>query len=206
MCLGDPDQQNYIDAKLALLLQLCQTREGAKNVLHANLFRAIEQSGLFSVDPELQVDSTDSKAMERHYDLLVKVARIIGAAIVSRGSHNVVQGRRFLTEHRMLVMHVLKRSAGIGAGTGKTDTLLYERVSDLAEAFMVVITATGFLEVSLCYVLLALHSLKEESLLILVTLSTARGRWFTRGQETGADVVPLRIMGMTSRKAIRGPG
>ncbi|KAI0902476.1 nucleoporin Nup186/Nup192/Nup205 [Annulohypoxylon nitens] len=143
---GDPDQQNYIDAKLALLLQLCQTREGAKNVLHANLFRAIEQSGLFSVDPELQVDSTDSKAMERHYDLLVKVARIIGAAIVSRGSHNVVQGRRFLTEHRMLVMHVLKRSAGIGAGTGKTDTLLYERVSDLAEAFMVVITATGFLE------------------------------------------------------------
>ncbi|KAI1457229.1 nucleoporin Nup186/Nup192/Nup205 [Annulohypoxylon moriforme] len=143
---GDPDQQNYIDAKLALLLQLCQTREGAKNVLHANLFRAIEQSGLFSVDPELQVDSSNSKALVRHYDLLVKVARIIGAAIVSRGSHNVLQGRRFLTEHRMLVMHVLKRSAGIGAGAGKTDALLYERVSDLAEAFMVVITATGFLE------------------------------------------------------------
>ncbi|KAI0887191.1 nucleoporin Nup186/Nup192/Nup205 [Annulohypoxylon maeteangense] len=143
---GDSDQQNYIDAKLALLLQLCQTREGAKNVLHANLFRAIEQSGLFSVDPELQVDSADSRALERHYDLLVKVARIIGAAIVSRGSHNVLQGRRFLTEHRMLVMHVLKRSAGIGAGAGKTDTLLSERVSDLAEAFMVVITATGFLE------------------------------------------------------------
>ncbi|KAI1212421.1 nucleoporin Nup186/Nup192/Nup205 [Annulohypoxylon truncatum] len=143
---GDPDQQNYIDAKLALLLQLCQTREGAKNVLHANLFRAIEQSGLFSVDPELQVNSSDSKALERHYDLLVKVARIIGAAIVSRGSHNVLQGRRFLTEHRMLVMHVLKRSAGIGAGVGKTEELLSERVSDLAEAFMVVITATGFLE------------------------------------------------------------
>ncbi|KAI2462908.1 nucleoporin Nup186/Nup192/Nup205 [Annulohypoxylon bovei var. microspora] len=143
---GDPDQQNCLDAKLALLLQLCQTREGAKNVLHANLFRAIEQSGLFSVDPELQVDSSDSKALERHYALLVKVARIIGAAIVSRGSHNVLQGRRFLTEHRMLVMHVLKRSAGIGAGAGKTDALLSERVSDLAEAFMVVITATGFLE------------------------------------------------------------
>ncbi|KAI0841595.1 nucleoporin Nup186/Nup192/Nup205 [Hypoxylon sp. FL0890] len=143
---GDPDQQNYLNAKLALLLQVCQTRVGAKNVLHANLFRAIEQSGLFSVDPELQVDSSDSRALERHYTLLVKVARIIGAAIVSRGSHNVLQGRRFLTEHRMLVMHVLKRSAGIGAGVGKTDAILSERISELAEAFMVLITATGFIE------------------------------------------------------------
>ncbi|OTA80434.1 hypothetical protein M434DRAFT_401761 [Hypoxylon sp. CO27-5] len=143
---GDPDQQNYLNAKLALLLQLCQTREGAKNVLHANLFRAIEQSGLFSVDPELQVDSSDTNALEKHYTLLVKVARIIGAAIVSRGSHNVLQGRRFLTEHRMLVMHVLKRSAGIGFSGGKTDALLSERVSELAEAFMVLITATGFIE------------------------------------------------------------
>ncbi|KAI5863075.1 nucleoporin Nup186/Nup192/Nup205 [Durotheca rogersii] len=142
---GGSDQQHYLNAKLALLLQLCQTREGAKNVLHANLFRTVEQSGLFSVDPELQVDSSDSKALERHYTLLVKVARIIGAAIVSRGSHNVLQGRRFLTEHRMLVMHVLKRSAGIGAG-GKADEALSERVGELAEAFMVVITATGFLE------------------------------------------------------------
>ncbi|KAI1417662.1 nucleoporin Nup186/Nup192/Nup205 [Hypoxylon sp. FL1857] len=143
---GDPDQENYLNAKLALLLQLCQTRVGAKNVLHANLFRAIEQSGLFSVDPELQVDSSDTRALERHYTLLVKVARIVGAAIVSRGSHNVLQGRRFLTEHRMLVMHVLKRSAGIGAGGGKADELLSERVSELAEAFMVLITATGFIE------------------------------------------------------------
>ncbi|KAL7626804.1 hypothetical protein AAE478_003578 [Parahypoxylon ruwenzoriense] len=143
---GDSGQQHYLNAKLALLLQLCQTREGAKDVLHANLFRAVEQSGLFSVDPELQVNPSDSKALERHYTLLVKVARIIGAAIVSRGSHNVLQGRRFLTEHRMLVMHVLKRSAGIGAGGGQVDESLSERVDELAEAFMLVITATGFLE------------------------------------------------------------
>ena len=146
--LGNPQQQHYHDAKLALLLQLCQTREGAKNVLHASLFRTIEQSGLFSVDPELQADTTDPKALEKHYALLVKAARIIGAAIVSRGSHNVLQGRRFLTEHRMLVMHVLKRSAGIAGGGGKLDSALLERIDDLAEAFMILITATGFLEVS----------------------------------------------------------
>ena len=52
--IGSAEQQNCQDAKLALLLQLCQTRAGAKYVLHANLFRAIELSGLFAADPELQ--------------------------------------------------------------------------------------------------------------------------------------------------------
>jgi nuclear pore complex protein Nup205 len=47
----------------------------------------------------------------------------------------------------MLVMHVLKRSAGIGAGTGKMEAVLGGRIQELAEAFMVIIMATGFLEV-----------------------------------------------------------
>ncbi|GAW24327.1 hypothetical protein ANO14919_139110 [Xylariales sp. No.14919] len=143
---ADPDHQSYLDAKLVLLLQLCQTRHGAKYVLHANIFRTIDQSGLFTVDPELHVEPSNPKALERHYVLLVKVARIIGVAIVSLGSHNIMQGRRFLGDHRMLVMHVLKRSAGIGTGVGKMDAMLAERIGDLAEAFMVMITATGFLE------------------------------------------------------------
>ncbi|KAI1437715.1 nucleoporin Nup186/Nup192/Nup205 [Xylaria sp. CBS 124048] len=143
---GNSEYQNYLDAKLALLLQLCQTREGAKHVLHANIFRTIEQSKLFAVDPELQVESTDSRALEQHYLLLVKVARILSVALVSRGSHNILQGRRFLTEHRMLVMHVLKLSAGVGAGASHMDPVLSRRVHDLAEAIMVMIMATGFLE------------------------------------------------------------
>lgn len=140
---GSAAQKMAQDAKLALLLQLCQTREGAKFVLHANLFRAIELSGLFAADPELQVDPANTAALTQHYALLVKVARVVGAAVVSRGSHNVQQGRRFLTEHRMLVMHVLKRSAGIGAATSQ---LLDEMVEELAEAFMVLMVATDFLE------------------------------------------------------------
>ncbi len=52
---GSVEQRQYQDAKLALLLQLCQTRDGAKYVLQANLFRAIEMSQLFSADPELQI-------------------------------------------------------------------------------------------------------------------------------------------------------
>ncbi|KAI1167549.1 nucleoporin Nup186/Nup192/Nup205 [Nemania serpens] len=143
---GNPDHENYLNSKLVLLLQLCQTGQGAKYVLHANIFRVVEQSKLFQADPELQVDPTDAKSLANHYLLLVKVAQIIGVAIVSRGSHNILQGRRFLVEHRMLVTHVLKRSAGIGSGAGKMDAMLAGRIDDLAEAFMIMITATGFLE------------------------------------------------------------
>ncbi len=47
--------QQYQDAKLALLLQLCRTKDGAKYALQANLFRSVELSGVFSADPELQL-------------------------------------------------------------------------------------------------------------------------------------------------------
>ena len=98
-----------------------------------------------------------------------------------RGSHNALQGRKFLQGARGLVVQVLKRSVGIGASGngqqglsmkavngsvyGSTTTVgggggagdnresevqleLEERVDELAEAFMLLIQATGFLEVS----------------------------------------------------------
>lgn len=144
---GTREQQNHLSALLALLLQLAQTRAGAKYVIYANLFRSIELAGLFTADPELQADSADSEALAQHYSLLAKVARIIGAALLSRGTNNVAQGRKFLTDHRMIVTHTLKRSAGIGSTAGTEG--LDAKVDELAEAFMVIISATGFLEVSL---------------------------------------------------------
>lgn len=143
---GYKDQENFQNARLALLQQLAQTRDGAKHILHANLLRTLETSGLFAADPELQIRPGNPHALEQHYDLLAKAVRIIGAALISRGSHNVLQGRKFLSDHRMLVAHVLKRSAGIG--TGAEDAALEEKIEDLAEALVVVIAATGFLEVS----------------------------------------------------------
>ena len=156
----------YTTAKLALLLQIAQTRSGAKYVLQANLFRALELARVFAADPELEVDPRNVAALARHYALLVSLARIVGAAVLARGAHNVVQGRRFLTQHRMLVVHTLKRSAGIGVvgggnggvvkrvGDGMGDReVLEERIEELAEAFMLLITATGFLEVCSFFVL-----------------------------------------------------
>ena len=171
---GNVPAEHYINAKLSLLLQLCQTRPGAKHVLHANLFRALELSGLFAADPELEIDPSDTAALEKHYSLLVRVSRVVAAAVLGRANHGIVQGRRFLTQHRLLVSHTLKRSAGIGtvgnrgavgsdsvigaglratAGEdgGKVEEMharLEERIEELAEAFMVLITAAGFLEVS----------------------------------------------------------
>ncbi|KAK3322300.1 nucleoporin Nup186/Nup192/Nup205 [Apodospora peruviana] len=173
--------EQYAKAKLALLLQLCQTRPGAKFVLQANLFRALELAGVFAADPELEIDVRNTRALEKHYGLLVSLARIIGAAVLARGSHNVLQGRKFLKQHRMMVVHTLKRSAGIGtvgnggagagagagfngmrstynghghgasvmtaAGDTEAQAALEERIEELAEAFMLLITATGFLEV-----------------------------------------------------------
>ncbi|KAG7144702.1 Nucleoporin like protein [Verticillium longisporum] len=130
---------------LALLLQLAQTRIGAKYILHANLLRALELSGLFAADPELQSDRAKPRALEKHYELLAKATHIIGAAIVCRGASYVGQGQKFLTDHRMLVTHTLKRSAGIGAAEGG-DSPLEAWIEELAEGFVVLIAATGFLE------------------------------------------------------------
>ena len=136
-----------------MILSICQTRDGAKHAFQANLFPAIEQSGLFAADPEL-LEEGGPTALERHYALLVRVARVICAAVLARGPQSsVAQGpaRRFLSEHRMLVVQTLKRSAGIGGGreggNNKEAALqLEEAVEELAESFMVLIAATGFLE------------------------------------------------------------
>lgn len=115
-------------------------------MLHANLFRTVETCGLFSADPELQSNTEDARALEDHYDLLGKVVRIIGAAVLMRGSHNMEQGRKFIANHRMLVVHTLKRSAGLG-GSSKGNEGLDDKVAELADGFMVLIAATEFLEV-----------------------------------------------------------
>lgn len=131
-------------------------------MIQNNLFRAVELSGLFAADPDLDLGATDTFALEKHYSLLLRVTRVIGAAVLARGPRSTVTqvpARRFLTEHRTLIVQVLKKSAGINlhnvtvaappAAVGGASAKLEERVEDLAEALMVLITATGFLEVSL---------------------------------------------------------
>lgn len=48
-------QLSYCHAKLAVLLQVSQTRLGAVAVLNSGLFHSVKISGLFTTDPDLGV-------------------------------------------------------------------------------------------------------------------------------------------------------
>lgn len=88
-------------------------------------------------------------AVKTHYALLVAVMRVINAAVLSRGEQNeqtLTQARRFLSENRLSVLAVFKKSINIG----KLEHNIYdEAIDDLAEAFMVLITLTNFINVRL---------------------------------------------------------
>jgi nuclear pore complex protein Nup205 len=95
----------------------------------------------------MKLDIDDDDAIKKHYELLAAVMRVICAAVLSRGSQNeqtLEQGRKFLTENRLSIMAVLKKSAGL---VGQTDTSK-DSVEELAESFMLLMSITGFLEVS----------------------------------------------------------
>ena len=66
---------------------------------------------------------------------------------MSRGSQNqqtLDQGRSFLSENRLSILAVLKRSAGLGAGNDRPE----ESLDDLADSFMLLMSITGFVDVS----------------------------------------------------------
>jgi nuclear pore complex protein Nup205 len=74
--------------------------------------------------------------------------RVINAAVVSRGEQNeqtLTLGRRFLAENRLSVITVFKRSMNIGVNEAISSDGL---VDDLAESYMLLITLTGFINVS----------------------------------------------------------
>jgi nuclear pore complex protein Nup205 len=78
--------------------------------------------------------------------------RIICAAVLSRGSQHqqtLEQGRRFLTENRLPILSVLKKSAGLGTGI---DMSQQQSIEELAESFMLLMSVTGFLEVSSTFI------------------------------------------------------
>lgn len=83
-----------------------------------------------------------------YYELLLAVIRIINACVVSRGAqneHTLAEGRKFIVENRTSMMTVMKKHAGIGA----VDKALELDIGDLAEAYMVLMSVTDFLKVSI---------------------------------------------------------
>lgn len=86
----------------------------------------------------IEQDIDGPGAIVKHYDLLAAVMRIICACILSRGIQNqqsLEQGRKFLTENRLAILAVLKKSAGLGAAVEISE----QSIDELADSFMLLI-------------------------------------------------------------------
>lgn len=74
--------------------------------------------------------------------------RVINCCVVSRGPQNeqtLAQAKKFVSENRLWMLSVFKRSARIGAAV---DNGLDEVVDELSDAYMLLISMSGFLDVS----------------------------------------------------------
>jgi nuclear pore complex protein Nup205 len=101
-------------------------------------------------DPLTNTGIASPKAVKTHYALLLSVMRVINAAVVSRGEQNeqtLTLARRFLSENRLSVLTVFKRSVNIVT----SDPVPHELVDELAESYMLLISLTGFIDVSGTY-------------------------------------------------------
>ena len=73
--------------------------------------------------------------------------RVLCVALLSKGTQNeqtLELGRKFLSDNRLLILAVLKKSAGIATAVEGSA----QSVDDLAESFMLLISITDFMDVS----------------------------------------------------------
>lgn len=121
----------YFHTALALMLRLCQTPDGTQLVLNSDMFQAVDDSSLFSTDPDIGLDIDNPTALKEFYAILADVLRLITAAVVSKGPQ---PGKAFLQKHRYTVQAIFKQ-ASRGQAT------------EVADELQRLLLATDFLEV-----------------------------------------------------------
>lgn len=136
-------------------------------MLTAGFFHSVKLSGLFAIDPELGVgrfcrghlnsakltnpDIEHPDAAGKLYELLVAIARVICAVVLSRGPQNeqtLDQARKFLTENRLSVLTVLKKSAGLAVSTQGS----MKSTEELADSYTLLMSVSGFIDVGILVV------------------------------------------------------
>ncbi|KAF7194803.1 hypothetical protein HII31_03870, partial [Pseudocercospora fuligena] len=120
----------FYHTALALLLRLCQTSDGTALVLNSALFATIEESRLFSTDPDIGLDIDNTMALREFHRILAALLRIITAAVLSKGAQ---PGRIFLQQHRYTIQAIFKQAAK-------------GQAIDVADELSRLILATDFLE------------------------------------------------------------
>ena len=123
--------------------------------MSAGLLPSLRASGLFATDPDLGLDIDEPASLKTFYELVLAVLRIIAAVVLSRGAQNkqtIEAVRDFLAEYRLLMVGILKRESKVVAyekrvGEGDLEGVLGE----LGEVIVVLVAATGFMEVSFLF-------------------------------------------------------
>ena len=94
------------------------------------------------------VEIDNPEALGKYYRLLLSLARVITAIVLSRGPQNeqtINSAREFLVENRPLVVSIFKRQAKIGGVTFDDEGV---DIEDLVELLVLLIAITNFLNVS----------------------------------------------------------
>lgn len=145
-----PTTLSYFHTALSLLLNLCRTTDGSQLVLNSGFFASVNESQLFSTDPDIGLDIDNPTALHHFYRLLGSVLRVIVAVVAARGPSNastVQQAKAFLTQNRFSMQAVFKRASRVSSVKGAKEQ--QEDAESVAAEFGRLIVLTGFLEVSL---------------------------------------------------------
>ena len=138
----------HFHTALALLLRICRTGDGTQLVLNAGFFAAVNDSRLFSTDPDIGLDIDNPVALKEFYKLLCAVLRVITAIVISCGSANAAtlqQAKLFLQQNRFSIMAVFKRTSAVHKTAGPPE----QEALDVADEFGKLMLFTGFLEVGI---------------------------------------------------------
>ena len=98
------------------------------------------------MDPDLGIGLEDPQALQKYYELLLDIMRVVVSCVLSRGPQNrqaIDAGKMFLIENRNIAVTVFKRNAGIG---GKNSDQVGD-LKQLADMFVLLFGLTRFIEV-----------------------------------------------------------
>lgn len=136
----------YFHTAAALLLRLAQSPDGPQLILRSDFIAAVEDSGLFSTDPDIGLDIDNPAALQAFYRLLSAIVRILVAIVVGRGSGDgaVIQtARRFLTDNRTSVASIFKLASKRTTSQVGDNTDVLDVANELSRLMFV----TDFIEV-----------------------------------------------------------
>ncbi|QIW94678.1 hypothetical protein AMS68_000196 [Peltaster fructicola] len=135
----------YFHTATALLLRIAQLPDGPQLILRSNFISAVEDSGLFSTDPDIGLDIDNPEALQAFYRLLSAIIRILVAIVVRRGpgDGSVIRiARKFLSDNRMSISSIFKLTSKQSSTRSEDSSDAIDVANELGRLILV----TGFLE------------------------------------------------------------